>query len=317
MTANTAKDTLPEGFAAYWDQIDHELAAVPAAPEAEAVPLHSTDVSDTSLVKLTGIGRYRFNVFLSVPHGEGPFPALMLIPGYGSVVTPPLYDDRLRYVAISVRHRGTRGADKPYAAKYPGLLTDGIGDPGTWMFRGILADLIRAYEFLAGHEKVDPARIAINGGDPGVIVSARRPGAHALAIGGPFFTRLVAHYPTTEAYPYEEINDYLRAEPDDRAGIDRTLAFFDPVNHASKVTANTFISMGDTGSYGGPEFMVPLVDALGGGVTQYPISHEGQTDYDAVDAWLANQQGVAPRPRTWVPHDIGPWSAADGQERRP
>lgn len=308
--------TRPEGFDAFWDRIDAELAALPAAPEAEAVPLHSTASSDTSLVKLTGIGPYRFNVFLSIPHGEGPFPALMLIPGYGSVVTPPSYDDRQRYVAMSVRHRGTRGADKPYAATYPGLLTDGIADPETWAFRGIVADLIRAFEYLAGLDVVDTSRILVNGGDPGLVVAARRPGAKAIAAAGAFFTRLAEHYPRTEAYPFEEINDHLRAEPGDRTAIDRTLAFFDPVHHVNRISADVFLSEGDTGAVGGPEWMAPLVANLGGPVTEYPITHEGQTDYDIVDAWLAGHGEVPARPRTWVTHDIGSWSAADGQERR-
>ncbi len=301
--------TPPAGFDAFWDGIDAELAAIPAAPEAEALALHSTEHSTTYRVRLTSIGPYRFEVFLSIPDGEGPFPALMLAPGYASVVTPPSYDDRLRYVAMSVRYRGTRGADRPYAATFPGLLTDGIEDPDRWMFRGILADALRAFEYLTGLPMVDPARVAINGGDAGLIVAARRPGVPALAVTAPFFHRMAEVYPMTEAYPFEEINDHLRAFPDAKMAIDRTLAFFDPLHHAPNVTADTLVSVGDPVLLGGPEWLAPLVQALGGAVEQYRITHEGQTDYDAVDRWLAQQQGVAPRPRTWQPQDIGPWTA--------
>ncbi len=125
----TSPATAPADLDAFWDAIDAELAAIPAAPESEANALHSTEYSTTYRVKLTSIGPYRIEVFLSIPDGEGPFPAIMLAPGYGSVVTPPSYDDRMRYVAMSIRYRGTRHADKPYAAKFPGLLTDGIEDP--------------------------------------------------------------------------------------------------------------------------------------------------------------------------------------------
>jgi cephalosporin-C deacetylase len=302
--------TTPDGFDAYWDAIDEGLSAIPAAPESEALPLHSTDVSTTYRVKLTGLGRYRFNVFLSIPDGPGPFPALMLVPGYGSVVVPPSYDDRVRYVAMAVRHRGTRGADMPYAARYPGLLTDGIADPQAWQFRGILADLLRAFEYLVGLPMVDPGRIAINGSDAGVIVAARRPQATSVAVTTPFFTRLAEHYPTTEAYPFEEINDHLRAYPGDQPSIDATLALFDPVHHAPRVTCPALVSIGDPGGFGGPEWMAPLLDGLGGGVERHQMTHEGQTDYDAIDRWLATRQGVAPRPRTWVPQDIGPWAVS-------
>ena len=310
MTLTTNAHTeAPADFDAFWDGLDTDLAAIPAAPEAEASALHSTEFSTTYKVKLTSIGPYRFEVFLSIPDGEGPFPAIMLAPGYASVVTPPSYNDRLRYVAMSVRYRGTRGADKPYAAKFPGLLTDGIEDPDRWMFRGIFADTLRAFEYLTGLPMVDSGRVAINGSDLGVIVAARRPGVTALSVTAPFFYRLAELYPRTEAYPFEEINDHLRAFPDQGEAVNRTLSYVDPLHHAAKVRADTFASVGDPGAIGGPEWMAPLVQALGGAVEQYPVTHEGQTDYDAVDRWLAQQQGVEPRPRTWQPQDIGSWSA--------
>lgn len=310
----TRPDTPPADFDAWWDAIDAELGEIPAAPEAEASALHSTDYSTTYRVRLTSIGPYRFEVFLSVPDGEGPFPALMLAPGYASVVTPPSYDDRMRYVAMSVRYRGTRGADRPYAATFPGLLTDGIDDPARWIFRGIFADTLRAFDYLTGLPVVDDGRIAINGSDLGLIVAARRPGVTALALTAPFFYRLAEVYPMTEAYPFEEINDHLRAFPDHREAVDHTLALVDPLYHAPRVTADastsTLVAVGDPGAVGGAEWLAPLVQALGGVVEQYPVTHEGQTDYDAIDRWLAQQQGVPPRPRTWTPQDIGPWTAA-------
>lgn len=306
----------PAGFDAYWDALDAELASFPAAPESTISPLHSTDSSTTYVVKLTSIKSYRFEVYLSIPDGEGPFPALMLAPGYGSVVTPPSYDDRMRYVAMAIRYRGTRGADKPYAAKFPGMLTDGIEDANTWSYRGVLADTLRAFEYLTSLPMVDKNRVAINGNDIGLLVAARRPGVTALSIAMPFFYRLAEVYPQTEAYPNEEINDYLREFPDRGDAVDATLALFDPLNHAAKVTADTFISVGDPGKIGGPEWVEPLVQALGGAVEQYSQTHEGQTDYDAVDRWVAQQQGVSPRPRTWEMVDIGPWSARGGAHRQ-
>jgi cephalosporin-C deacetylase len=258
---------------------------------------------------MTSVGPYRIEAFYSVPHGDGPFPALLLAPGYASVVTPPSYDDRMRYAAMSIRYRGTRGADKPYAGKFPGMLTDGIDDRRTWKLTGMLTDAIRAFEVLLAQPEVDPSRVAISGGDTGIVIAARRPQATALAVTATLFYRLADLYPRTEAYPVEEINDHLRAYPDQREAVDRTLSYVDPLNHASRVTADTFISVGDAGAVGGPEWLAPLLQSLGGAVETYAVTHEGQTDYDAVDRWVAQQQGVDPRPRTWQPQDIGPWSA--------
>lgn len=299
----------PDDLDTYWEAIDAELAAIPAAPEAEPLALHSTGHSTTYRVRLTSIGPWRIEAFLSIPDGEGPFPALFLAPAYGSVVMPPSYDDRMRYVAMSVRYRGTRGAGTPRAAAFPGLLTDGIADASTWSFRGILADALRAFEYLAALPIVDPGRIAVTGSDLGLVVAARRPGVRAVAMAAPLLYRLAEAYPATEAYPFEEINDHLRAFPAEREAVDRTLALFDPLHHAPAVTADVLLVEGDPGTVGGPEWLAPLARALGGGVERHALTHEGQTDYDAIDRWLAGKQGVPHRPRTWATDDIGPWQA--------
>ena len=233
MTTMTIRTTTaPADLDAYWDAIDAELAAIPAAPEAEPLPLHSTDFSTTYRVKLTSIGPYRIEVFLSIPDGEGPFPAIMLPPGYGSVVTPPSYDDRMRYVAMSIRYRGTRGADKPYAAKFPGLLTDGIDDPATWIFRGIFADTLRAFEYLSRLPIVDTARIAINGSDAG-----RDRGRAAAGGDGALGDRALLLPAGRALSPHRGLpgggNQRSPAGiSGQREAVDRTLAYFDPLHHA-------------------------------------------------------------------------------------
>ncbi|MGN6484883.1 MAG: acetylxylan esterase, partial [Thermomicrobiales bacterium] len=172
----------PAGVAAFWDAIDAELAAIPAAPEAFEVPLYSTDFATTYRVRFTSIGNYRIAAYISVPHGDGPFPALLAVPGYGSVVTPPQYEDRQRYVVMTLMYRGTRGADWPYAGAFPGLLTDGIADPDAWIYRGILADHLRGLDVLASHPQVDSAHIGLHGNDVALLIAARRPAVSAVAV---------------------------------------------------------------------------------------------------------------------------------------
>ncbi len=107
----------------------------------------------------------------------------------------------------------------------------------------------------------------------------------------------------TEAYPLEEINDYLRTYPERRQNVARTLSFFDPQRHAGKVTATTLLTVGDPGAIGGPEWLAPLIDALGDHAEQYRVTHEGGTDTDWLDAWLAERMGVEPMPRLGRQHD--------------
>src|SRR5690606_32518206 len=101
------------------------------------------------------------------------------------------YTDRLRYVVLTVMHRGQRLADSPYAASYPGLLTEGIADENTYVYRGIVADCLRAAEFLAELPEVDRTRIAVTGDDLAILTAARRPVFAAVNVSGVLLYRLL------------------------------------------------------------------------------------------------------------------------------
>jgi cephalosporin-C deacetylase-like acetyl esterase len=280
--------------AAYWDDIDTELSALPARPMVECIPGRCTNDFTGYEVRLTSLGAYRTFGYLSVPAGEGPFPALLRTPGYGSVNNPPQYIDRLRYVALTIMHRGQRLADSPYAACYPGLLTDGIADEKTYVYRGIVADCLRAAEFMAGQPDVDRSRIGVIGDDLAVLTAARRPVFAAVRVSGALLYRLMDECGPDSDYPVEELADYLRGHPGHEHAIARTLAFFDAGRHAEAVRGTAGVSVRidvpDEGST--PGRMAALATALGPATTRYLPTHEGQFDDNAADRWLAERLGV-------------------------
>ena len=289
----------PADFDAYWDAVDEELGRYPAAAELEPLPLRETDFATVYGVRLTSIGPYRIFGYYSVPKGEGPFPGLLTTPRYGSVNHLPHWDDRQRYATLTLMHRGQRLADQPFAAAYPGLLTHGIADPATYIYRGIVADCLRGAEFLLSRPEVDQGRVGVAGDDLALITAARRPQFAALHGSELLLYRLMEARERSSAYPVEEVNDHLRAYPDEYDAAARTLAYVDPVHHAPRVTATTLLSVGDPGALDGAEWLQPLSDALGGGVEHYTLTHYGATDHDWVDAWLARQLGSRPLPRSW------------------
>lgn len=297
----------PDDLDAWWSAIDDELAALPANPEYTVSPLQMNEHATTYRVRMTSVGNYVTAAWLSVPTGEGSFPALYTTPAYMSVVVPAHPDLRRRYVTMTVMTRGQRGADMPYAAAYPGHLTNGIADPETWIFRGVMADMLRAYEVLRDHPAVDPDRIGINGTDAGLLLNARRPGARAVQVTAPFWYRLGEMAAATEAYPFEEINDRLRAYPDDRDAVARTLAYVDPRHQASGVTPAVHLARDRESRFLDDAWLAPLVGAFASEITYFEPTHEGQTDYDATDAWMSARLGVEASPRSWRAGEIGPW----------
>jgi cephalosporin-C deacetylase len=281
--------TVPSSaFDAYWDAVDVELARYPMAADLQPLPLHSSPTFQTYGVKLTSIGPYRIFGYFSVPTAiPTPAPALLLTPRYGSVNHIPDYHDRERYVVFQVVHRGQRLADRPFAAAYPGLLTLGIADPERFIYRAIVADCLRGAEFLLGRPEVDRSRVAIQGDDLALITAARRSGCSALLVSDPLLYRLLERSARTDAYPAEEVNDFLRGQPEQRPAVAETLALFDAARHAPQVHATTLLVDADEA----------LRQALGGPVEDYRLTHRGAVDHLWLDTWLAKQLDAESRAR--------------------
>lgn len=292
--------TRPGDFDAFWGGIDADLARYPIAPEERVNTRRSNEFSTSYDVELTSIGPYRIFAYLSIPHGDGPFPALMYFPRYGSVNQPTTWEDKQRYVTLTIMHRGQRLADQPFAASYPGLLTLGIDDPATYIYRSIVADCIRGLEYLLSRPEVDRSRVGAIGDDLALITAARRSGSITAIQTLPLmFHKANELRQTTEAYPVEEFNDEIRLAPQREAAIVKTLSYFDPIHHAPAVQAAVSLATGDDGAPGGPEWLGDLKTALGEGALYYQLTHEGGTDHDAQDAWLATELGSNPLPRLW------------------
>jgi cephalosporin-C deacetylase len=283
-------------FREHWRGVLDELAGCPARPEIEPIPLRSTDFATLYGVRLTGVGPYRVFGYLSIPTGPGPFPAIYYPPKYQSVleILPQgtANMQRSRYVTFSLAGRGQRNADSPYAAMFPGLLTDGIADPASYVFRGVVADAVRGLEFLKGRREVDFSRVVCVGNDMALIAAALTPGATHVVTTPALFYRTAELAPRTQAYPLEEINDYLRMYPARAEAVRRTLGLYDLGAFAPAVTATTLVMAGAPGSLLDGEALEPLAAAIEGTAIVHESEQSSYKDGLHAERWMAAQCGI-------------------------
>jgi cephalosporin-C deacetylase len=290
-------DSKAADFDQYWQRTLDDLAGYPAQPEIELLPLRTTDFATLYGVRLTSLGPYRLFGYLSVPTGKGPFPAIYYAPKYQSVLeiipqgTANL--QRSTYITFALAARGQRNSDTPFAAMFPGFLTEGIDDAESYIFRGIAADSVRGLEFLRTRPELDRSRVVVVGNDLALITAALHSGATYVVTTPALFYRTAELAPKTQIYPLEEINDYLRTFPAKAADVHRTLAYYDLQALAPRVMATTLLMAGAPGSLLDAPALAPLVTALPSPVAVHESEQSSYKDGLYAEQWMADRCGIA------------------------
>ena len=126
------------------------------------------------------------------------------------------------------------------------LLTHNIVDHHTYAYRGFYVDTWRGIDFSLSRPEVDPTRIGVTGTSQGggltICTAAMRPEPPRQRVPLPLW--LLDAIELTHTYPYEEINDYLRQHPDSRPEVEETLAYFDGLNFADRITCPIIVNIG-------------------------------------------------------------------------
>ena len=235
----------PEPF---WERADAELAELGPEVAMEVDTFYSQPEWDVYRLRYSSVGGQRLYAWLSVPKGEGPFPALVRMPDYASVhdiIYTPL---RHRAMVMNASHRGQRNSDASVRASYPGLLTEGIEDAGSYHILAAFADGLRAIDALHAQQRAAVGAVALTGvglgGSLALAVASRRSRISGVAADTPMPLGHPAALEPGLGYPLGELGDYLRVYPDRRETVERVLSVLDPLHTAASVTAPVLLSLG-------------------------------------------------------------------------
>lgn len=239
----------PHDFDAFWDDVLRQAAAIPLEPEVVPDPLRTSEDIEVFQVFYTSLEHVRIAAWYCRPARRAErTPAILLLPGYQSDPPIPKEWARQGYSALSVAPRGKLRSHRQFNPGYPNLLTHNIVDRHTYAYRGFYVDTWRGIDFLLSRPEVDRSRIGVTGSSQGggltITTAAMRPEVRAAAAGAPYLCGFMDAIELTHTYPYEEINDYLRLHPESRARVEETVAYFDGINFADKISCPIIMNIG-------------------------------------------------------------------------
>ena len=257
----------PADFDAFWDSVQRQAAAIPLDPEVVPDPLRTSADLEVFQVFYTSLDHVRIAGWYCRPAPRpAKAPAILFLPGYQ--MDPPIPKEWARrgYIALSVAPRGKLRSNRQFNPGYPNLLTYNIVDQHTYSYRGFYMDTWRGVDFLLSRPEVEASRIGVTGSSQGggltITTAAMRPEVRAAAAGAPYLCGMMDAITLTHTYPYEEINDYLRAHAASRQAVTNTLAYFDGINFADKITCPTIVNIGVQDNVCPPETGYALFQAI-------------------------------------------------------
>lgn len=240
----------PVDFDAFWARTSALTDAV--APRAVLVdrPDRSSDEVTVQELYYSGFGDVRVAAWCARPaRAAGPLPVAMHIPGY--ISEPAILKSWARrgYFVADLAPRGKLRANARFNPGYPGMLVENILDRNTYGYRGFYMDIVRGIDVLRALPGVDGGRFGVfgssQGGGLGIVAAALRPDVvRCVAAGCPYLCGIRESARLTHSYPYEEINEYLRAHPEHAAAVEETLAYYDVLHFAEAVRAPVLLHLG-------------------------------------------------------------------------
>lgn len=245
----TCKIEKPKDFDVFWKGVTDQLIDIPLNPEIYADPLRSSPSVEVFRVFYNSLDNVKISGWYAIPRRRSSaIPGVLLFPGYLSDPPIPKTWAEKGFACLSVAPRGKIGSKQQFDPGYPGLLTHNIIDRNTYTYRGFYVDAWRAVDFLMSRSEIDDNRIGVTGisqgGGLSITTAAMRPEVSVASVGAPYLVGFMDSLLLTDTYPYEEINDYLRLYPERKTQVESSLAYFDGINFADKITCPIMVHIG-------------------------------------------------------------------------
>ena len=292
----------PDDLSQFWTDTIAALATTSINARITDAPEQSAREYDTQQVVMDSFEGRRIRAWYSVPKDAPPgrkLPGVLAVPGYGGVKEIPAHLVLQGFAVLTLHPRGQGESMQEWQLEHGTKLTYHLEDKDKYYYRGAYMDCLRGLDFLSSRQEVDPDRLGMwsrsQGGGFTLATAALDPRLKAAVAEEPF----LCNYPISAdlaSSPYCELRDYLGEHPEQRETALNTLAYFDCLNLADRITCPTLVDIGMADEVCPYGTIMPVFERIPGpkALHVYPdLGHSPCTDFNAHALnWLRRYLGA-------------------------
>ncbi len=294
--------TPPAGFEGFWTATLAELDAV--EPDIKE---QSGSGAGVAALSFRSLGGARIGAYLARSTASGRRP--LIVHGHGYKSPGAELSRRWLRAGVDVCGVDLRGFGRSARAVSDlapgGYVLTGIESPERSVLRGAACDYLRGVEVALTLCEPTASRLILEGtsftGGLATMAQAVRPRADLLVLRVPSLAWTEARMRLSRSSSGEELRRYLAVHPERAAATLRTLAFFDALHFAGRVTCPTLVGVGERDEVVPACTVRALYERLGGPreLMRFPVSHSDSPEeqqWERFDErWLAlATDGVPP-----------------------
>ena len=246
----------PSDFDTFWKDNIEEARKSPVGVSCKRVENYSTDEFDCYLLKLKVDKRHSIYGYLTKPRKEGKYPVVLCPPGAGiKTIKEPMrntYYARNGFIRLEMEIHGlnpemTAEQFKEITTAFDyenGYLTNGLDNRDNYYMKHVYVACVRAMDYLTSLPEWDGRNVFVQGGSQGgalaLVTAALDQRVTACVANHPALSDMAGYLDNRAGgYPhFNRLNGMLTTEKV------RTMAYYDVVNFARRITCPVYLTWG-------------------------------------------------------------------------
>jgi len=248
--------TNPSDFDKFWEKNLADARKTPVSVTCEKVEKYSTPEVNAYLLKIKTDNYHSVYAYLTKPTKEGKYPVVLCPPGAGiKTIKEPMrnhYYAQNGFIRLEMEIHGlnpemTAEQFKEISSAFShenGYLSNGIDDKDNYYMKHVYVACVRAIDYLTSLPDWDGMNVFVQGGSQGgalsLITAALDPRVTACVANHPALSDM-AGYLDNRAGGYPHFNRQNNMLTPDKV---KTLAYYDVVNFARRISCPVFLTWG-------------------------------------------------------------------------